>query len=196
MANCPELPFLTGRRQRVTFTRTHSAHMQHVNLMVCETIRFTVHTQTSYTAQNEAAWPSGKRKQQCCGAQPPPQEKYCAQPESLGTVHWTTSWLHGASGCAPGGRYLQKTFGKYFKSLVPPWQHFHEQLMNRAYKTVFACTSMKSPFQSILSNPASIISHCSHPTSHSQQKLWSKAIKRFQPFLFGDGFLRNSFQGE
>lgn len=28
VANCPEIPFLTGKRQRVTFTCSHFAHMQ------------------------------------------------------------------------------------------------------------------------------------------------------------------------
>lgn len=43
---------------------------------VSQTIRFTIHTQISYTVQNEMAQPSGKRKEECCGVQPSPQ--YCA----------------------------------------------------------------------------------------------------------------------
>lgn len=121
----PNSPGSSGKLPRATFphreeTRshiyTHSFCTHATKSKVSQTIRFTVHTQIVYTVQDETAWPPGKRKQQCCGVQPclPPRRSTVPSQKSLGTVHRKTTPLHGASGCAPGGRYLQKCLENIF----------------------------------------------------------------------------------
>lgn len=174
-ANCPELPLLPGRRQGVTSTYSHSAHMQQSprsHEAYC--------ARTHQHAELEGLTTKVKGKR---GIQPSSQEKYTAQTESLGTAHRKATPLHGVSHCAPDRDifgYVQRTFYKSDSTCTK----FSARVIRQCLQNCLACGFMKSPFELVLSNPSSIVSHCSQPATLSQQKLWSKAIRRFQIFFW------------
>lgn len=119
----PNSPGSSSKLPPATFPHTeetrshaymHSFCTHATKSKVSQTIRFTVHIQISYTVQNQMAWSSSKRKQQCCGVQAP-QSCGSTVPSQKASVLFTvlllkTTLLHSASGC----RYLQKTFRKIF----------------------------------------------------------------------------------
>lgn len=176
LANCHQLPFLTGRRQEVTLTCTHSAHMQ-------QNLRSHRPSDLQYTHKSailcRIRWPDHQVKgsssvvvyrlphpaEVLCPARKP---RYCSQ-----SYYWKLLYCIVLQVVGISRKHLEKSF----KNLIPSSQHLQEKLTGSV--KLFLHVDLWNHHANQICTTFSIISHCSHPHSRNSEAKQIRGLNFF-----------------